>query len=203
MIYLYTENYLRESLTHSEYACIYIKLLIWHIYFTQQVELSFMTDISIKKVREQLQQIIVEIANQIRYDIKFHHKSYQITQMTFFVDHLAKLDHITSTSDFEWVSTIRYYQKLKIVKVQQHDRTHDYSFEIKKPLNYDPNFQLEHSISYGLGKSTQYYEISAYILGKPYFTFEDLNHYGFKYTYTALLNIIKKFEYFVRIMVKP
>ena len=95
------------------------------------------------------------------------------------------------------------YQKLKIVKVQQHDRTHDYSFEIKKPLNYDPNFQLEHSISYGLGKSTQYYEISAYILGKPYFTFEDLNLYGFKYTYTALLNIIKKFEYFVRIMVKP
>ncbi len=76
MIYLYTENYLRESLSRSEYACIYIKLLIWHIYFSQQVELSFMTDSSISKVKEQLQQIIIEIANQIRYDIKFHHKSY-------------------------------------------------------------------------------------------------------------------------------
>lgn len=87
-IYIHTENFLRNSVSHSEFACIYIKILIWQIYFTQQVELSLMTESSLAKVKAYFLQIIQEIANQIRYDMKLHHKSYEIAQLNFFINHI-------------------------------------------------------------------------------------------------------------------
>lgn len=87
-------------MSHSEYACTYIKLLIWHIYFTQQVELCFMTESCLSRVRDNFLQLIQEIASQIRYDIKLHHKSYEIAQLNYFVSHLEKIRHTRAATDF-------------------------------------------------------------------------------------------------------
>lgn len=154
-------------------------------------------------MKDNFLQLIKEIANQIRYDIKLHYKSYEIAQLNFFISHIDKIKNTHLITDFEWVSTIRYYEKLKIVKIEQNDRVHDYSFEIKRPLNYDPSFQLETNISYGFKESSLYYEISAYILGKPFVTFHTLSDYGFQANYSVLMNFIKKYEYFVCIVASP
>jgi hypothetical protein len=47
-----------------------------------------MTEGSLSKVKDYFLQIIKEIANQVRYDIKLHHKSYEIAQLNFFINHI-------------------------------------------------------------------------------------------------------------------
>ncbi len=194
------DNFLRSSLTHSEHASVQIKILIWYIYFTQQIELSFMTESPLSKLKESLEEIISEIANQIRYDLKLHHKTYEITQLKMFIAHIDKISAIHDINNFEWTATVRYYDEAKLIQVKQHDREYDYGFDPKLPINIDPNFQLIANVSYGFNESASFYRISAYILGQPFKTFERLDHYGFSQNYKPLISIISKYGYFIRII---
>ena len=55
---------------------------------------------SIQKLKDGLQVVVSEIANQIRYDIKIHHKSYEIAQLNFFIAHIDKIKNINALTDF-------------------------------------------------------------------------------------------------------
>ena len=72
---------------------------------------------SIQKMKERLQVVVSEIANQIRYDIKLHHKSYEIAQLSLFITHIDKIKNINALTDFEWISTIRAYDRVKTTKI--------------------------------------------------------------------------------------
>jgi hypothetical protein len=39
-----------------------------------------------------------------------------------FLGHLEKIKSVTDINDFEWVSTVRFYDKARNVKVRQYDR---------------------------------------------------------------------------------
>jgi hypothetical protein len=56
--------------------------------------------------------------------MKPHHKSLEIVQLKYFIDHLGKLSMVTAASDYEWTSTIKCYNKFKVIKVHQFDRSY-------------------------------------------------------------------------------
>lgn len=66
-----------------------------------------------------------------------------------FSQHFDKILTIASINDYEWISSIRYYDKSKIIKVRQNDKEYDYAFTPKLPMTIDPSFQLIASVSYG------------------------------------------------------
>ena len=55
---------------------------------------------SIQKLKESMQVVVSEIANQIRYDIKVHHKTYEIVQLNLFIVHIDKIKNIITLTDF-------------------------------------------------------------------------------------------------------
>lgn len=59
-----------------------------------------MTESSLERVKDNFLQLIKEIANQIRYDIKLHYKSYEIAQLNFFISHMDKIKNIHLITDF-------------------------------------------------------------------------------------------------------
>jgi len=80
---------------------------------------------------------------------------------------LGKLSKVTTASDYEWMSTIKCYNKFKVIKVHQLDRNYEYEFEPGKAQLVDPCFYINHSLSYGFGESKKY-QLSAYVLGQPF-----------------------------------
>jgi hypothetical protein len=55
---------------------------------------------SIQILKQRLQVVASEIANQIRYDFKIHHKNYEIAQLNLFINHIDKLKNINALTDF-------------------------------------------------------------------------------------------------------
>jgi hypothetical protein len=150
------------------------------MFYTQQVELHLMTDEPLLKLRQVLEKLIKEIASQIRYDLHRRDKEYQISQLKLLADHLHTNAALVSPTDYEWLSAVRYYDKSKLVQVQQTDKTYDYGFEPCRPIVTDPSFQLMTTLSYGFHPCSAYYHTTAYILGLPYRTLHHLEDYGFR-----------------------
>lgn len=118
-----------------------------------------------------------------------------------FVNYIDKIAHVGSADDFDWVSTVRSYERLKQVTIEQNGDVYQYGFELKKPQNYCPSFQLERTVSYGLLANMFKYLIGSYILGQPNFYISNLDNYGLRDKIGTMLSIARKFSYFVRIEV--
>jgi hypothetical protein len=51
---MHITNLMREGIDHSEFTSTSIKILIWSIYYTQQVELNLMTDVPLSQLKARL-----------------------------------------------------------------------------------------------------------------------------------------------------
>ena len=83
-----------------------------------------MTNVPLIQLKTHILQLITEIASQVRYDTKMHHMSFEITQLQAFINHLQKIINLQAITDYEWVTTIRFYERLKVIKIEQNDRVY-------------------------------------------------------------------------------
>ena len=65
-----------------------IKILHWHLYFTEQVEQSIITNSSLKILQSRINDTICSIKCDLRYDVN-NHKDLEISQLNTFYHYIA------------------------------------------------------------------------------------------------------------------
>lgn len=91
-LYASVQGLIEDSIAESFKRICHMKIIAWYIYFTEQIECTFLVKNTIAELKSRISLHIKEIGTDIRYDMYQYKKRYEITQLNFFLDFLDKLE---------------------------------------------------------------------------------------------------------------